>query len=82
MTQAVAHILKEVEQLSESERVELTDRLVEDLAGNISPEIEKAQLAEVRNRVAEVEAGSVALISGEDALAHVRRIVAGARSVG
>jgi putative addiction module component (TIGR02574 family) len=77
MTQALARILEEAEQLSASERAELTDRLVESVAGNIPSEIEQAQLTEVRRRIAEVAAGTAALIPGEEALAHVRRIVAG-----
>jgi hypothetical protein len=72
MTQAVADILAEVEQLSPPERAELADRLVESLA--------HAQLSEVRHRIAQVESGEVALIPGEDALAHVRRLVASARA--
>ena len=75
MTQVVAHILKEVEQLSAVERAELADRLVETMARDISPDIERAQLDEVRRRVAEVESGAVTLIPGEQALAEVRRMV-------
>ena len=79
MTQAVAQILEEVEQLSAPERAELADRIVESLAYDISPDIAQAQISEVRKRIAEVEAGEVTLIPGEEALAHVRRIVASAR---
>jgi putative addiction module component (TIGR02574 family) len=80
MTQAVAHILEEAEQLSPAERAELTDRLVENIANEISPDIAQAQMTEVRRRIAQVEAGGVALIPGDEALAHVRRIVASARA--
>jgi putative addiction module component (TIGR02574 family) len=79
MTQAVAQILAEVEQLSLPERADLADRLVETLAHNIPPEIERAQIEEVRRRVAQVESGEVRLIPGEQALEQVRRIVASAR---
>ena len=38
-------------------RAELTERLVESLAQDVSPEIVSAQLAEVRRRIAQVESG-------------------------
>ena len=79
MTQAVANILAEVEQLSAPERADLADRLVATLAHSIPPEIERAQIEEVRRRIAQVEAGEVALIPGEQALEQVRRLVASAR---
>ena len=79
MTQAVAHILSEVEQLSPPERADLADRLVETLTHNVPPEIERAQIEEVRRRIAEVDSGAVALIPGEEALRQVRRLVASAR---
>ena len=79
MTQAVAHILEEADQLSASERAELADRILESLAHDIPPDIAAVQTAEVRRRIAEVESGEVALIPGDEALAHVRRLVASAR---
>jgi putative addiction module component (TIGR02574 family) len=82
MTQAIAQILKEAEQLSAPERAELADRLLESLAHDIPPAIAAAQIAEVRRRIVEVESGKVALIPGEEALAQVRRLVASARVVG
>lgn len=80
MTQAVAQLLEEAEQLSASERAELADRLVESLAHDIPSDIAQAQVTEVRRRIAQVEAGEVALIPGDEALAHVRRLVASARA--
>jgi len=80
MTQAVAHILEEAEQLSALERAELADRIVESLARDTPPDIAQAQITEVRKRIMEVQAGEVSLIPGDDALAHVRRIVASARA--
>jgi putative addiction module component (TIGR02574 family) len=79
MTQAVAHILEEAEQLSVSERAELADRIVESLAHNIPSDIAAAQVTEVRRRIAEVERAEVSLIPGNEALARVRQIVASAR---
>lgn len=80
MTQAVAQILEEAEQLSAPERAELADRIVERLARDIPPDIAEAQISEVRRRIAEVASGEVAVIPGEEALAHVRRLVASARA--
>jgi len=80
MTQAVAKILEEAEQLSAPERAELADRLVERLAHDAPPDVAQAQIAEVRRRIAQVESGEVALIPGEEALAHVRRLVGSARA--
>ena len=80
MTQAVAQILEMAEQLSACERAELADRIVESLAHDL-PDIAPAQITEVRRRIAQVEAGEVALIPGEEALAHVRRIVASAHAM-
>ena len=80
MTQAVAQILEEAEQLSTQERAELADRIVESLARDIPLDIAQAQTAEVRRRIAQVEAGEVTLGPGEEALAHVRRILASAHA--
>ena len=79
MTQAMAHILEEAQQLSASERAELADRIVESLAHDIPPDIAAAQISEVRRRIAQVESGEVAIIPGDEALARVRQLVASAR---
>ncbi|MEO5803401.1 MAG: addiction module protein [Verrucomicrobiota bacterium] len=78
MTQSVAQILEEAEQLSVSERAELAERIVESLAHDIPPDIAKAQITEVRRRIAQVESGAVKLIPAEEALANVRRLVTSA----
>lgn len=80
MTQAVAQILEEAEQLSAVERAELADRIVESLAHDIPPDIAAAQITEVRRRIAQVESGEVTIIPGDEALARVRQIVASARA--
>ena len=80
VTQAVANILAEVERLSPPERADLADRLVETLAEGTSPEIERAQLEEVRRRIAQIESGEVTLIPGEQALDQIRRLVANVRA--
>ena len=80
MTQSVAHILEEAEQLSAHERAELADRLMESFAHDIPSDIAAAQIAEVRRRIAQVESGEVALVPGDEALAHVRQLVASANA--
>ena len=69
-------IFLEAMSLPPDARAELTERLVESLAQDISPEITSAQLAEVRRRIAQVESGEVELIPGEEALARVRNLLA------
>jgi putative addiction module component (TIGR02574 family) len=73
MTQALARILNDVKQLSVPERAELADKLAESLAGEIPPEIERAQLEEVRRRIASADRGQT-LIPGSEALAQVRKL--------
>ena len=80
MTQAVAQILEAADQLSAPERAELADRMVERLVHDIPPDIAEAQLIEVRHRIAQVEAGEVVLIPGDEALAQVRRLLASSRA--
>jgi len=79
MTQAVAQILAEIERLSAPDRADLADCLVETLIDKTPPEVERAQIDEVRRRIAQVESGTVRLIPGEQALDQVRRLVASAR---
>ena len=57
-------------------RADLTDRLVASSAEAIAPEIERAHLDEVRQRIARVEASEVALIPGEQVLAEGRALLA------
>ncbi|HLH52942.1 MAG TPA: addiction module protein [Verrucomicrobiae bacterium] len=80
MTQNLARILDEAEQLSVAEREELADRLVESLVRDIPPEIQRAHITEVRRRIAEVASGEVSLVSGDEAMRRVRQLVDSARS--
>ena len=69
-------IFRDAMALPTDARAELTERLVESLAQDISPEITTAQLAEVRRRIAQVESGEVELVPGDEALARVRNLLA------
>jgi 3-deoxy-D-arabino-heptulosonate 7-phosphate (DAHP) synthase class II len=80
MTQNLARILDEAEQLSVAEREELADRLVESLVRDIPPEIQRAHITEVRRRMAEVASGEVSLVSGDEAMQRVRQLVESSRA--
>lgn len=72
MTQAVADILKEVEQLSVSEKAELADCLAGRLGSEISPSIEQVHFETVKRRIGEVESGRVKVIPGSVASSRIR----------
>lgn len=80
MTQKLARILDEAEQLSVAEREELADRLVESLVRDIPPEIQRAHITEVRRRMSEVASGEVSLISGDEVMRRIRQLVDSARA--
>lgn len=69
-------IFREAMALSPEVRAELAERLIGSLAADVLPEITKAQLAEVRRKIAEVESGEVGLIPGDEVLARARRLLA------
>jgi putative addiction module component (TIGR02574 family) len=77
MTHAVAHILDEVEQLSESERTEFRHAIIErlPLAGEIQPEIEESWKQETRRRLAELESGKVQAVPGEVVSSRIKKLV-------
>ena len=58
-------------------RAELTDRLVASSAEAIAPKVERAHLAEVRRRMARLEAGETAPVPGEQVLSEGRVLLAG-----
>ena len=80
MTESVARILNEVERLSAGEREELADRLVESLVHDVPPDVQRAQIAEVRRRIAEVDSGDVSPVSAEEVFERVRRMVSSAHA--
>lgn len=56
-------------------RADLTDRLIESLERDAPPEIVRAQIEEVRRRIAQVESGHVSLIPGDEALGQIRKLL-------
>ena len=79
MTQALATILDKVEQLSIKERAELADLILDGIARDVPPEIAESHIGVVRRRMAEVDAGEVAIIPGDQALEQIRKFVTSAR---
>jgi putative addiction module component (TIGR02574 family) len=77
MTQAVAHILEEVEQLSESERTEFRHAIIDrlPLTDEIQPQIEESWKQETRRRLAELESGQVEAVPGDVVSGRIRKIV-------
>ncbi|MBI2927650.1 MAG: addiction module protein [Verrucomicrobia bacterium] len=53
----------------------MAERLVEHVSTRVPPEIEARQLAVVRRRIAEVEAGRVEVVPGEVVLREVREAI-------
>lgn len=70
MSSTLEALEAEALQLSATERARLIERLIASL--DVDPEIESAWAAEVERRNAEIEAGSIAVISGRDALASLK----------
>ncbi|MEK6283106.1 MAG: addiction module protein [Acidobacteriota bacterium] len=68
-------IFRDAVALPPDERADLTERLVSSLVDDIPAEITRAQLEEVRRRIAQVESGEVALIPGDEVLARVRQLL-------
>jgi putative addiction module component (TIGR02574 family) len=68
-------IFRDAMALPPEARAELTERLVESLAQDVSPEITNAQLSEVRRRIAQVESGHAELVRGDETLARVRNLL-------
>lgn len=72
MTDLVAELTERAKALSPEDRA----RLAEVLLASLDPseeEIDAAWDAEIRNRIADVENGTIQLIPGEEAFAQVRQ---------
>jgi hypothetical protein len=76
MTQAVAKIIREVEELTSDEYIDLFDEMIlRRPEMQVSAEVEQSQLDEVKSRIEEVESGKVQLLDLDQALAEVRALV-------
>jgi len=72
---SIDEITEELLSLPNESRVIIIDRLVESLEFDINSEIQSVWIVEAKRRRDEVHNGSVQPISGEDALAQIRRII-------
>ncbi len=75
MPGTLEHILEEALALPDESKLTLAERLVEHVSTRVSPEIEARQLAVVRRRIAEVEAGQVEVVPGEVVLRDIREAI-------
>jgi putative addiction module component (TIGR02574 family) len=70
-------LFRQALQLTEAERAELAELLLESIEPPLDPEIEKAWLAEAERRLAEIESGACQPIPWEQVMARVRRRITG-----
>jgi ribosomal protein L7/L12 len=74
MSTTLEQIVDDVMQLSAAQRAELTDLLAERLDVTPPDEVQKLWIHEAKERLAEVRAGKVETIPGDDVLAEARRL--------
>lgn len=73
MTDPVAEASKLALALEPEDRARLAETLLASLRGDVDPDIEAAWDEEIRRRVAEIDAGTAEMVSGEEAFARARR---------
>lgn len=72
---SIEQLTEEVLSLPSESRAFLADKLVESLAFDTDSTIQAIWITEAKRRRDEVRSGAVQPISGEDALAQVRRLI-------
>lgn len=75
MPDLVAELSQRARQLAPEDRARLAQELLASLEGELAPEVDAAWDAELRKRVAEVEAGAVKLVPADEVFARVRRVL-------
>lgn len=75
MNVTLEEITREALLLTPAQRAELADCLVESLDLSLPDETQRLWIAEANRRLAEVRAGKVQTVAGEDVLAEARRMV-------
>jgi hypothetical protein len=75
MATAVEKVAADALQLSSEGRAFLVETLLESLSGETDPGVEKAHLAEIRQRREAVRSGKAELIDGDEALRQARAAV-------
>jgi putative addiction module component (TIGR02574 family) len=73
MSKTLSELKEKASQLSESERAELAQSLIESLDGPPDADVEEAWRVEVERRVGQIERGEVQLIPGDEVFARLRR---------
>ena len=68
-------LYRDVLALPNDMRAELAERLVASLADDIPEEVTAAHLEECKKRMAEIDAGKVKLIPGDEVMARARRLL-------
>ena len=75
MSTLVEELSARAKTLSAEDRARLAEELLESLDKEPESEVEAAWDREIERRVAEVESGSVKLVSAEDVHAEARRLI-------
>lgn len=68
-------VFAEALRLSEAEREQLAEKLVESLVTALDPRIQQAHLQAVQERRAENQAGRSVLVEGDEALKQIRAAI-------
>lgn len=71
----IEQLMQEALALSNSDRAQLVEKLVESLEFDIDPGIQDAWTIEAERRRGEITSGTIEPISGEEALAQVRELL-------
>ena len=72
---SIDELMKEALSLSNTQRAFLAEKLVESLEFDTDEKTQKAWISEAKKRLDEIYNGNVLPISGEEALAEVRKIL-------
>ena len=72
---SIEQLIEEILSLPSASRALLADKLVESLEFDTDSAIQAVWIAEAKRRRDEIREGSVQPISGEDALAQIRRLI-------
>ena len=75
MATKIDELYEKASHLAPSERAALAGLLIDTLEGVVDPETERAWRVEVSKRLAELDAGDVERIPGDEVRAGLRRIV-------
>ena len=77
MPPTVDKVAADALELPSSSRALLVGKLLDSLAGEVDPEVQRAHLEEIRRRRSNVASGATELVDGEEALRRVREALRG-----